>query len=232
MLGNLGPCSVAASGLEGVIAFKQAICSEMPFSLVCVDRHMPGIDGHRTIASLRATEKIMGLGTRAKVLMITGSNDPADVHAAFAAECDAYLVKPVSRQALVAKLEALGLRPETGSAPVLDARAAICAHQDWRNTLSKYLVKPDGTLDPGTVAATDRCLLGKYLLERARAGEDDEHTALVEAEHIQFHWTAGELVRHANRGESIGKAALDRLGRDYDELSARIVAWLEFLGSH
>ena len=234
MLGNLGSCSVAGCGLDGVVAFKQALCSERPFSLVCVDRHMPGIDGHRTIASLRATEKIMGLGTRAKVLMVTGSNDPADVHAAFAAECDAYLVKPVSQQALLGKLDTLGLLPGAmeEAAPALDARAAICAHQDWRQKLSAYLRNPDGTLDPGVVAATDRCLLGRYLLERSRAGEDDEHTALVEAEHIQFHWTAADLVRQANLGEPIGAAALAKLGRDYDELSARIVAWLEFLGAH
>ena len=39
----------------------------------------------------------------------------------------------------------------------------------------------------------------------------------------------GELVRHANRGEDLEAKLLGRLGRDYDELSARIVAWLDFL---
>lgn len=234
MLGGLGSCSVADCGHDGIVAFKQALCSERPFDLVCVDRHMPGLDGHRTIASLRATEKIMGLDRTAKVLMVTGSNNPGDVRAAFAADCDAYLVKPVSRKALMGKLDALGLMPQGGphAEPALDASTAICAHQEWRQKVLTYIKQPDGTLNPEVVASTAKCLLGKYLLDRAMAGEDDEHTALVEAEHIRFHQTAAELVRHAHRGGTIEEAMVEQLMRGYDELSAGIVAWLEFLGRH
>jgi two-component system, chemotaxis family, chemotaxis protein CheY len=105
-----GPCDVAADGPGALVAFQAAARSEHPYGLVCLDINLPGMDGHRVLASIRATEEIMGIQglERTRVFMTTASRDPRDVRSAFHGECDSYLMKPIKQEKLQTLLEESG----------------------------------------------------------------------------------------------------------------------------
>ncbi len=80
---------------------------------------------------------------------------------------------------------------------------AVLAHSSWKQKLKLYVEKPDRSLDPATVALDNKCQLGEWL-----HGEGGKYAALPEfrtltAEHARFHKAAAELVRKANRGETV-----------------------------
>ncbi|HAT10373.1 MAG TPA: response regulator [Planctomycetes bacterium] len=95
-----------SSGEQALEAISFALDNAVPFDLVCLDVEMPGIDGHETLRRLRALEAQHGrhgLSTT-KVFMVTAQNNPRSVFAAFRDQCEAYLVKPVDRNALEREL--------------------------------------------------------------------------------------------------------------------------------
>jgi two-component system chemotaxis response regulator CheY len=106
-LASYGPCNVAVNGLEAVEAVKIALAEKRPYDLICMDIMMPGLDGTEALKEIRKVESAydVPLGHGAKVFMTTGAADSQHIVAAFHANCDAYLVKPINR----AKLEALVL---------------------------------------------------------------------------------------------------------------------------
>jgi response regulator of citrate/malate metabolism len=63
------------------------------------------------LAAIRAMEKAAGLGglDRVKVVMTTASKDRRNVMGAFRSERDGYLIKPISKAALMSNLTELGL---------------------------------------------------------------------------------------------------------------------------
>lgn len=83
-----------------------------------------------------------------------------------------------------------------------DFDAAIAAHIDWKMKLTKYLAKPDGSLDPKKVGVDNACMLGKWLYSD---GEKFRHldTTLfdaVKSGHAEFHKIAGQIIEHINAG--------------------------------
>ena len=56
--------------------------------------------------ALEAQHDIHGLN-RARIVMTTALSDKKSVFLAFSRECDAYLVKPLARQVLVAQMKQL-----------------------------------------------------------------------------------------------------------------------------
>lgn len=110
VLARLGEVVVATDGIDGVDQFRAACGLGRPFDLVCLDIMMPGMDGHRTLTTLRRIEgDCAGVGRRAHVMMLTAVADRSAVQRAVAAGCDSYLVKPFTPDDVLRKLEALGL---------------------------------------------------------------------------------------------------------------------------
>lgn len=72
---------------------------------------MPGMDGFEVLQTIRSLERSHGIvGLQAcKVVMVTALGDTKNVFKAFNAQCEAYLVKPVDRDKLMAQLAQLGL---------------------------------------------------------------------------------------------------------------------------
>jgi CheY-like chemotaxis protein len=75
--------------------------------LVLLDVHMPGTSGLEVLAWLRAQPG--GLG-QIPTVVLTASDDEADIDAAFGAGATSYLVKPVGFDALLDVVRGLGLR--------------------------------------------------------------------------------------------------------------------------
>ena len=109
MLSDFGQCDVAVDGQKAVEAFQTRLEQDRPYRLVCLDIMMPGMTGHEAILEMRALEAqhdIHGIN-RARIVMTTALGDKSNVFLAFSRECDAYLVKPLARQVLVAQMKQL-----------------------------------------------------------------------------------------------------------------------------
>jgi two-component system, chemotaxis family, chemotaxis protein CheY len=106
-----GSCDVAVNGKEALHAVEMAQIAGEPYRLICLDIMMPELDGREALRKIRQAEGTRGVlsGDGCKVIMTTAMGDAANVMGAFTDQCDAYLVKPISRQKLVDELDKLGL---------------------------------------------------------------------------------------------------------------------------
>lgn len=79
-----------------------------------------------------------------------------------------------------------------------DFESAISAHLDWKMKLSRYLEKPDQSLDPKKVCLDNACPLGKWI-----HGDGQKYNHLSTHEHLrlahaQFHITAADIINLIN----------------------------------
>ena len=84
----------------------------------------------------------------------------------------------------------------------MDFDQAIAAHSAWKQKLSEYLRKRDGSLKSAEVALDTKCPLGQWI-----HGEGSKYVKLSEfttlkTEHTRFHKAAADVVRHADSGKS------------------------------
>lgn len=110
-LASYGTCDVAVDGEEALEAVQSAVAEGQPYELVCVDIGLPKLDGQDLLAQLRGLEIERGveLGQGAKIIMTTSATSKGHVLGAFRAGAEAYLIKPITLQALSAELTKLGL---------------------------------------------------------------------------------------------------------------------------
>ncbi len=113
--------TLAADGKAGLAALDAARDAGMPFDLLLVDAHMPGIDGFTMLELARSRHDLGGT----VVVMLTSDRQPGDLDRCRELQVAAHLIKPVRqtqlRQALAA---AAGQRPETGAATAVARQAA------------------------------------------------------------------------------------------------------------
>ena len=112
LLADYGDCSFAENGLKGLEIFTQALGTDKPFDLVCLDIMMPELDGLDTLKQMRQAEQARGIKTPdgVKVIMVTTANQQAKTMRAFHYGCNGYLVKPISKDALIREMNKLPLR--------------------------------------------------------------------------------------------------------------------------
>ncbi|KAB2439668.1 histidine kinase [Bacillus luti] len=77
-----------------------SILSQEDFTLVLIDELMPGIDGIELVRQIRKTASLIEL----PIVMMTLNNYPTNLDVFFAAGANDYIVKPVTKQVLLAKL--------------------------------------------------------------------------------------------------------------------------------
>jgi len=209
----------AANG-QGAI---DAMLRHRPHYLL-LDMEMPVKNGIDTVRWLREHEATHGLA-RSKVVMMSGNDDEASMHRALRAGADRFLVKPVSRDALLAALRELevGLARSEAAAGGGDPRAPGA---DLHSSPSDEIVLVDPEwmeVFPGfvrsqrdTVEAMNRALETgdredlQFLAHRATGGLGS----------MGLHWAA----RQSRIVEQ------DALHASSPELERRIVALREHLG--
>lgn len=101
---------VAHDGLEGLHR-----ASEGPYDLVVLDIMLPGMNGYRVCAALRAA------GNDVPILMLTAKDGEYDEAEGLDTGADDYLTKPFSYVVLLARVRALVRRRGAGASPVLRA---------------------------------------------------------------------------------------------------------------
>ena len=84
------------------------------YDVVVLDRDLPGIHGD-TLCQM-----ITGQDDRVMVLMLTAADSPGDRVSGLGLGADDYLAKPFDFAELVARIRAIGRRPEVALAPVLE----------------------------------------------------------------------------------------------------------------
>jgi len=110
-LSDYGSCTVVADGAVAVEAFQKSLHEGQPYGLICLDIMMPEMDGHETLREIRRIEKEQQINEpdRVKVIVMTALGNLKHIKRAFSAGCEAYLVKPVTKEELFKKMRKLGL---------------------------------------------------------------------------------------------------------------------------
>ena len=113
-LSPYGACEVVVDGEEAVEAFMEALSTDTPFNLVCLDIMLPKLDGQMVLKKIRKAEEDKGLVGKdgAKVIMTTALSDTSNIISAFRSQCEGYVTKPVSRARLISEMKDLGLIEE------------------------------------------------------------------------------------------------------------------------
>lgn len=112
VLKDSGQTDTAENGEEALRLFAVALVEGRPYDLVCLDIHMPRMDGQEALRRLRELETAHGItpGRECKVVMTTALGDAANVTTAFfQGQADGYLQKPLRLELLKATLEGLGV---------------------------------------------------------------------------------------------------------------------------
>jgi two-component system chemotaxis response regulator CheY len=110
-LSEYGNCEIAVNGKEAIEAFNNAQNEGESYDLICLDIKMPEMNGQDVLKEIRKIEQEnnqTGLDG-VKIIMTTALDDIDNIKNAFREQCEAYLIKPVSKEKLIATLEELGL---------------------------------------------------------------------------------------------------------------------------
>lgn len=110
-LSALGQVDLALDGHQAVEAVFAALQAREPYNLICLDIMMPNVDGRAALAAIRDLEERnnLTLGRGAKIIMTTALHDADSILGSFGQACDAYLVKPVTKESLLKQLRDLNL---------------------------------------------------------------------------------------------------------------------------
>jgi two-component system chemotaxis response regulator CheY len=103
LLKSLGFETVEAE--DGQVALT-AVHEQGPFDIALVDWNMPVMNGLEFILAVRADHGLDAM----RIMMVTTETEPTQLVLALEAGASEYLMKPFSSEAVVEKLEILGIR--------------------------------------------------------------------------------------------------------------------------
>ncbi len=97
-----GDSHVAVNGREAVDAFGAVFKTGRRYDLICMDVHMPEMDGTEALRQIRLIEEREGVLSTSgvKIFMTTALGDLKTVSSSYRSLCDAYLLKPISASQL------------------------------------------------------------------------------------------------------------------------------------
>lgn len=114
-LSAYGEVDIAANGIEAVEACRLAMEDHKPYELLCLDIMMPGKDGLAALKEIRQLEQTHHIKPekRCKAIITTALGEKKYVIEAARSQCDAYLIKPVTKSKLEEELVTLGFAGRT-----------------------------------------------------------------------------------------------------------------------
>jgi len=147
-------------GQSALEELRRAAAARTPYSLVLLDRRMPGVDGFEVAEEIRRQPELAG----ATLLMLTSDNRSADLARAREAGLIRCLLKPVKRSDLMdALIAAVSRRPISVTEPVEDTEPAAVTTQNL--TARRILLAED--------SPDNRLLIQAYL----KSAPYEVHTA-------------------------------------------------------
>lgn len=112
-LAPYGDVHAAASGKEAVIMFEQALQNSASFDLVCLDIHMPELEGLEVLKQIRNLEGTHAVKKKTPVLMLTGSSEEEEINQAHTLGARGFILKPIIESDLIDHLVAIGISPKS-----------------------------------------------------------------------------------------------------------------------
>lgn len=111
MAGKFGSVDLAEDGNQAVEMAKNAILKNEYYDLIFMDIAMPERDGKDAVRIIRWLEEVKGFSQQeaTKIIMTTAFDDRANILESFKNQCEAYLVKPITLNALKESLDKLNL---------------------------------------------------------------------------------------------------------------------------
>ena len=124
----------AEGGQQGVAELLRAKQAGAPYSLVLLDRRMPGVDGFQVAETIHQQPTMAGT----TILMLTSENRAGDIARGRALGVAAYLVKPVKQAELLEAIQEVrgGATPAT-ERPAAQARGITAGPQSQRILLAE-----------------------------------------------------------------------------------------------
>ncbi len=110
-LAEIDECDIAKDGKEAIDLFTIALDEQKPYSMICMDIMMPNMSGRDALRGIRYIEderEIIG-SDKVKVIMTTALDDPKNIVGAFRDQCEAYLVKPITKAEVLKTMKELNL---------------------------------------------------------------------------------------------------------------------------
>jgi|GEM_PF-867004 len=129
MLIKIADVTESTTGNEGLQAFYSALKAGNHFDLICLDIGLPEIDGTDVLRLIRKAEAEK-CAKKAVVLILSASSESESVQNMLALGADGYLVKPVDRAKLIARLRSLGVElsaPQDPPKTLVHEFTALCA---------------------------------------------------------------------------------------------------------
>ena len=108
MLSPYGQCDAATNGEQAMSMLRNALDQGEPYDLIALDINMPGTNGLQLLQTINCEEQCRKT-PRARKIIVSAASSRSNVTRAVERRCDAFLVKPVSRDVLAATLQKLGL---------------------------------------------------------------------------------------------------------------------------
>ncbi len=108
-LSKYGQSDIVVNGKEAVQAVKEARLARRCYDLVCMDLHMPVMDGHEAIREIRAQEAEIETLQKMKIIVTTALSDMTSITNALMGKCNGYMIKPIDIAKLQTELRDMGL---------------------------------------------------------------------------------------------------------------------------
>lgn len=161
------PNSVAVHGYEQAMnALTEAAKSDMPFDLIIMDISMPGTDGIASTLTIKAQYEFEDI----PIIIVTSHDDEATLDRAFAAGASDYIVKPVGKVELRARIRS-----------ALQLRHEMIKRKERERELERLARKLEkmSNLDGLTGIANRRCFDDALVKEWVRNGREDSPLGLL-----------------------------------------------------
>ncbi len=108
ILDSYGKCDPATHANQAYEMFYEAIAKMDPYDLITIDIEMPEKDGIELLRMIREEEEHVKVRPT-KIIMVSATGTSGNVMRSMSSRCDAFIVKPVRREVILEKLQALGL---------------------------------------------------------------------------------------------------------------------------
>ena len=115
ILEGYGEVDEAEGGVEAVMLFRKAVAEKTPYHLITLDMNMPTMDGTAALECIRGLEVVHRSMPKAKVLMVTGVSEPEMIKGTIRLGTEGYLLKPIDRTLLEARVRKLFNMPLTSN---------------------------------------------------------------------------------------------------------------------
>ena len=133
-----GTGCVIEEARDGAEAIVKAVGAAIPYNLVVLDLYMPGVDGFKAAAAIRADEAARGLAP-VPILALTAGRSDEERWRAKDAGFDRFLSKPVSRADLLEAMAEMLPPEQTNAAPAVETLAGLNIPSGLEHLLPAFL---------------------------------------------------------------------------------------------